>query len=89
MRGIDIHAHLWPQSYLQGAAKGDAWHGLEHMLLDSTAVAGAVSRQWSMLRPCRKRHGVAARSIARSRGRREVARLRGPQDPSCRLRASH
>ena len=40
MRGIDIHAHLWPQSYLQGAAKGNAWHGLEHMLLDSTAVAG-------------------------------------------------
>ena len=29
MRSIDIHAHLWPQSYLRAAAKGDAWHGLK------------------------------------------------------------
>ena len=29
MRSIDIHAHLWPQCYLQTVAKGKDWHGLK------------------------------------------------------------
>jgi hypothetical protein len=44
MRGIDIHAHLRPQCYLQAMAQGKTWH---------VAGNGRVVYKWKNLEKLR------------------------------------